>query len=552
MARSYEIFCSYSEKDTAFAHQLADILIKNGYSVFPQQFKLIHGEDYEWQGYLENSRLFFVLVSEASVNDLLVLEQILFAQQHFARIIPVIINKCRLPASLERIQPFDFAKISTSRFRGLLDFYFPPNVTLSALPEPQSKNIFKSIIESINPFKKPKSKSAVEDYEYIDKLDRMMESSPADSSISRSPAPSPSFPGKPAAKPVDSSSKGKVLYDIPDSMTVNVQQRCVVRIGKSEAIVKDDDTFSTAVKIESVPISKVMQVDLLDISEPPHFNIRKISSDEQLVEKGSFSEWIFLVTPLGSGKFSLILKVSIIKIVDGKERRKELVFEKPVDITAGASPESSPAGIPVVNTGSGKSTTASETTLKDLGDEATVKEMDPPKAFISYAHKDKIYFDIFLEYLQSQSGWNFWTDRNIEIGSGWYEAIQQSVKNADVALLLISAHFLSSEFIKEHEFSRFSELKAQKPGFRFLPILLRDVDFTRWEDLASMQLFVAYGDEYGVPDKSGEIIPFAKLCRFDNNGRLIPNDNLDTYFKNLVSKAEKDWLQSHDNGLKKI
>ncbi len=40
------------------------------------------------------------------------------------------------------------------------------------------------------------------------------------------------------------------------------------------------------------------------------------------------------------------------------------------------------------------------------------------------------------------------------------------------------------------------------------------------------------------------MIPFAKLCHFDNNGQLIPNDNLDTYFKNLVKKGEKDWLIS--------
>lgn len=81
-------------------------------------------------------------------------------------------------------------------------------------------------------------------------------------------------------------------------------------------------------------------------------------------------------------------------------------------------------------------------------------------------------------------------------------------------------------------------MKAGKPEFLFLPVFLRDCDFTRWSDLSNLQLFVAYGDEYGVPDKKGQLIPFASLCRFDNNGQLIPNDNIDTFFKNLVLKAK--------------
>ena len=102
---------------------------------------------------------------------------------------------------------------------------------------------------------------------------------------------------------------------------------------------------------------------------------------------------------------------------------------------------------------------------------------------------------------------------------------------------------MSSDFIKEHEFASFVELQNSKEGFFFIPVLLRDVDFRRWETLASQQFFVAYGDDYGMPAETGKMIPFAKLCRFDNNGGLIPNDNIDTYFKNLVAKVQIDWLR---------
>ena len=341
----------------------------------------------------------------------------------------------------------------------------------------------------------------------------------------------------------DSPGKGKVLYDIPDTMTVHVPHKCVVRVGKNEAIVLDDDNFSPSVQIETIPISKVMEVDMVDISDPPRFNIKKISSVEQLVDDDSYSEWIFMVTPLTGGVYPLLLKVSVIKIIDGKERRKELVFTRSINISA-ATPVTNDTTTIVSLLSQAAPLNTKEPGLKELLKEKDIKELDPPAVFISYAHNDKTYFDIFIQYLQTHSGWTIWTDRNIEIGSGWYQSIQSSIKDSDIAVLLISANFISSGFIKEHEYEQFSKLQATKPGFNFLPLLLRDVDFTRWQDLAAMQLFVAYGDEYGVPEKRGVIIPFAKLCRFDNNSQLIPNDNIDTYFKNLVKKAEKDWLIS--------
>jgi hypothetical protein len=69
-----------------------------------------------------------------------------------------------------------------------------------------------------------------------------------------------------------------------------------------------------------------------------------------------------------------------------------------------------------------------------------------------------------------------------------------------MGVLLVSAFFISSGFIKEHEYQKFSDLKKSKPGFIFLPILLRDVDINRWQSLSQMQFFSADGDNYGFPD----------------------------------------------------
>ena len=464
----------------------------------------------------------------------------------------------------------------------------PP--AMAPAPKAAGKSFLKNSIKTINPFKKSGNKSVVDGY---DKMTGSIAGSSGGTASKRSfPPPSSPMAGNeggsenPASfepyerintrppsdndgstagtsssapeisdllrdqevplqqqEPIahESPGEGKVLYDMPETMTVNMQQKCIVRVGKTKSIVLDDDSFSPAVQIETIPISKVMEVDIVDISDPPLFNIKKISSVEQFVDEDSYSEWIFMVTPLSGGVYPLLLKFSVIKIIEGKECRKELVFTRSVNISAAAPVTTGPSLIipfvsqnPLVKT--------NEPVLKDLGKEKDVKEYDPPAVFISYAHNDKTYFDIFIQYLQDHSGWKIWTDRNIEIGSGWYQSIQSSIKESDIAVLLISANFISSGFIREHEYEQFSKIQAEKPGFKFLPLLLRDVDFTRWQDLSAMQIFVAYGDEYGVPEKRGVMIPFAKLCRFDNYSQLIPNDNIDTYFKNLVKKAEKDWL----------
>ena len=548
MYPQYQICCSYATDDSVCANVLEDYLIKKGYTVFPKQFFLHPGQEYNWETHLRNANLFLVILSEAAVIDSLLLAQISFAKDNDINMLPIVIDNCKIPFLIRNIQSFhlpdgliatpELSKLNEiiSRIIDKQSFTAALQASPMSVPErkvsttfrPKNKNVFKTILDSINPFKKTGDtslKNVPAGRGYSESVPARIQQRRADIPANSPVSKKPGLQKNSKINPTDKSLQGKILYDIPDEMKVNLQHKCVVRIGKNEAIVLDDDSFSPAVKIETIPVSKVMEVDLIDISAPPRFIINKISSVEQLVEADSFSEWSFIVTPLSIGMFRLILKVSVIKVVDGKERRKELVFEKSVNISTQPS-------------------STNEKVFKDLAAEDGVKEMDAPVVFISYAHNDKVYFDIFLQYLQSQSNWTFWTDRNIEIGAGWYQSIQQSVKDANVAVLLISANFISSAFIKEHEVAAFSRLKADKPRFNFLPILLRDVDFTRWQELASMQLFVAYGDEYGVPDKKGELIPFAKLCHFDNNGQLIPNDNLDTYFKNLVKKAEKDWLVS--------
>jgi len=79
---------------------------------------------------------------------------------------------------------------------------------------------------------------------------------------------------------------------------------------------------------------------------------------------------------------------------------------------------------------------------------------DAPKLFISYAHKDKNWLDqllVHLRPLKQQKKVALWTDREIPIGAEWHAEIESALKDADVAVLLVTPAFIDSGFIHDIE-----------------------------------------------------------------------------------------------------
>jgi len=101
--------------------------------------------------------------------------------------------------------------------------------------------------------------------------------------------------------------------------------------------------------------------------------------------------------------------------------------------------------------------------------------MPGPSVFISYSHKDEAWKDRLvphLRVLQPEELLDTWDDRRIGAGANWYEAIQQAIERASVAILLISADFLTSKFILEQEVPRLLE-RRQTEGLHIVPVIVR-------------------------------------------------------------------------------
>ncbi|MCP4662157.1 MAG: toll/interleukin-1 receptor domain-containing protein, partial [bacterium] len=80
--------------------------------------------------------------------------------------------------------------------------------------------------------------------------------------------------------------------------------------------------------------------------------------------------------------------------------------------------------------------------------------MSRPSVFISYCHADETWKDRLVRHpevpdLADQL--TLWDDRRIAAGDEWRPQIEAALDNADLAVLLITADFLISDFIRRTE-----------------------------------------------------------------------------------------------------
>src|SRR6202140_3127974 len=103
------------------------------------------------------------------------------------------------------------------------------------------------------------------------------------------------------------------------------------------------------------------------------------------------------------------------------------------------------------------------------------------KLFYCYAREDKLLRDeleTHLSWLKRRYHLTNWHDREILPGENWEQAIDSHLNTAHLILLLISPHFMASDYCYGKEMAK--ALEQEKAGTcRVIPILLRPTD---WED----------------------------------------------------------------------
>jgi tetratricopeptide (TPR) repeat protein len=118
----------------------------------------------------------------------------------------------------------------------------------------------------------------------------------------------------------------------------------------------------------------------------------------------------------------------------------------------------------------------------------------PNKIFISYSRRDQPWVDRLRTMLQpylreAEADLTLWIDRDgIEPGDAWFDEIQRALSDAGVAVALVSADFLASEFVTTHELPKMIE--AAKQGD--LRLLWVHVSFAAYEATPLIEFQAAY------------------------------------------------------------
>lgn len=157
------------------------------------------------------------------------------------------------------------------------------------------------------------------------------------------------------------------------------------------------------------------------------------------------------------------------------------------------------------------------------------------KIFVSYSSHDRNMVQTLMKYLQPHLPQHvFWVDHEIQMGQGWHETIQRALDDSDAAILCVSSFFLSSSYVRENELAAFFK-RQKEQGYPMLPVLMRDANFRNFGELAQLQFFKTYGEEYDFYDEwRDKVLPFEEIAEVDRPKPKL----LNRYAKKLADKIE--------------
>ncbi|MFM8661041.1 MAG: toll/interleukin-1 receptor domain-containing protein [Cyanobium sp.] len=152
--------------------------------------------------------------------------------------------------------------------------------------------------------------------------------------------------------------------------------------------------------------------------------------------------------------------------------------------------------------------------------------------FISYSHADRRWVErlkrSMAPLLRSGLSIRLWDDSQIEPGRQWREQIETALAQAKVALLLVSDHFLDSEFVMGEEVPRLLAA-AKAEGVRVLWVSLTTCHVEQTE---------IYQYQAVLPPSR----PLDKMARADANAALKEiGSAIQTAMHSLPNEAPIQW-----------
>ncbi len=141
---------------------------------------------------------------------------------------------------------------------------------------------------------------------------------------------------------------------------------------------------------------------------------------------------------------------------------------------------------------------------------------DFPLVFVSYSHKDEVWKDRLrphLALLERDDRILIWDDRQIEPTAEWYDEIKAVMTRASIAVCLISADYLASEFCTKEEIPYLLRRRKEE-GMHLFLLLLRPCAWQTLSWLKALQMLPRDGKSVAHDFKDDWDTPFAELAGY--------------------------------------
>lgn len=159
--------------------------------------------------------------------------------------------------------------------------------------------------------------------------------------------------------------------------------------------------------------------------------------------------------------------------------------------------------------------TSDAPSVSDLNTQEATVGTGKRRVFISYSHKDEEWKNRLVAHLgvlEQQDLLQTWDDRKINAGADWYNEIRDAMAETPVAVCLISADYLASDFVIKEEVPYLLK-RREEEGMTIIPVLLRPCLWETVKWLAAIQMFPRDGKTVSADFQGQEDVVFADAAR---------------------------------------